>query len=1240
MAEGFKPTPAQLDAMRAHGGQITVSAAAGSGKTRVLVQRVIKFLTEDMIPADKLLILTFTNTAAAEMKTRISKAIDHLIADDPGNDFYRRQQLLLGCADICTIDSYCSRVVRENFFRLGISRDYRVGSDTELHELRRRIMSDIIEQFYRSGRDDDPEQQKLHEDFETLSLLLTDSKLDSDLETNLLLAYDKYCAHAFPDQWMDKCVSRYLPDQDINENECAKYLMHRLRNYFEKLRSTFENAQQYRAHIEEQYSLTKKKSYGAVLDAFDSYEYFLTGLEELYSEQELDISAAASIINDFSKVRISTGASKDMELKTAASLLGKFADIVENDIREYALFSDEMMKRGNEKTLPVIRCLKRVLEEFDTNFFRAKTEKGILDFSDLERLMLRMLYEKDEKSGEYVRTEFACELSKQYEQIMIDEYQDTNDIQESIFKAISRDEKNLFVVGDVKQSIYRFRNAEPGLFKARCEKGKLYDRDNPEFPALIVLDRNFRSRRGIIDGANYVFGLIMSEKSGQIEYDNTQRLAAGADYPEKSSSEPDTEIHYIEYKKAPSSDSDDESIDNLNIAEGIYCARLIKKMISEGMTVYDNGKTRPAGYGDFCILLRAVRNKAHIYSQQLEKAGIPSCTDTEYDLLDKYEIRAAVSYLRILSNPLSDVDMAAALMCPVFGFTPDELAELKEQKGRRYYKKLMGKSKDDDALGRKCLDFISLMRYFRTLAVTCPCDRLIELVFEKTGFVSAVSAMKDPQQRIGNLRRFIRFAADYENSTSGGLNGFVRHIRYLTETGSGINVRDSVPANAVRIMTIHHSKGLEFPICILAGSRTNKKSYFEKINFHPELGIGMRALEGENMLDYNTLQYTAIHAANEEEEKSEQMRVLYVAMTRAKEKLVVLSTFSSKSEYDENEEEEEICMEFRKYLYGIAEKCTLDERGRFTPYEIMSCQNYSDWLTMCLLVNGKQKRIREYIANETDTDAESLPVIENAPDIGFVYYKLKAEKADESELKESVQPSPEMLRQLEDIYDEESEIISARIPSKVSASMLAHRGIAPEYLAASRPAFARRGRVSPTERGTATHEFLQFADLKRLYELGADGSLEEEKQRIIDSGMMSAEQTELVIDKNISSFIRTPLFERMVNSLRLYREYRFTVRIPAALALANDKELRDKLKESGEEYSPVMQGAIDCIFEEDDGMVIVDYKTDAVKEAQELNRRYALQLRLYKEAAEMLFDKPVKQCYLYSLHCGEAVLAE
>ena len=363
-------------------------------------------------------------------------------------------------------------------------------------------------------------------------------------------------------------------------------------------------------------------------------------------------------------------------------------------------------------------------------------------------------------------------------------------------------------------------------------------------------------------------------------------------------------------------------------------------------------------------------------------------------------------------------------------------------------------------------------------------------------------------------------------------------------------------------------------------------------------------------------------------------------MTRAKEKLVVLSTFSSKSEYDENEEEEEICMEFRKYLYGIAEKCTLDERGRFTPYEIMSCQNYSDWLTMCLLVNGKQKRIREYIADETDTDAESLPVIENAPDIGFVYYKLKAEKADESELKESVQPSPEMLRQLEDIYDEESEIISARIPSKVSASMLAHRGIAPEYLAASRPAFARKGRVSPTERGTATHEFLQFADLKRLYELGADGSLEEEKQRIIDSGMMSAEQTELVIDKNISSFIRTPLFERMVNSLRLYREYRFTVRIPAALALANDKELRDKLKESGEEYSPVMQGAIDCIFEEDDGMVIVDYKTDAVKEAQELNRRYALQLRLYKEAAEMLFDKPVKQCYLYSLHCGEAVLAE
>ncbi len=1225
----FEPTRSQRNAINAQGGQITVSAAAGSGKTRVLVQRVIRLLTEKQIPADRLLILTFTNTAAAEMKSRISRAIDKLISEEPSNDFYRRQQLLLGSADICTIDSFCSSIVRENFFRLGISRDYRIGNETELHELRRRLMSDLIEKYYRKTLENGT---TVETPFRTLSMLLTDTKLDTDLESQLLAAYDKYSAHAFPEKWIDMCISQYEPDADINDCISAKYLMKRLSSRVKKLRIIFDEASINRDDISIQYTLTKKKSYAAVMDAFDSYEFFLTELEELYSENELEVSSAAEIISGFSKVKISVGSSKDEQLKYTAAKLGEFASVVEKDMLEYGVFTQELYKEGNKKTLPVIKCLKEVLEEFDELFFAAKSEKGILDFHDLERLMLSMLYEKNSESGEYERSDFAKELSRRYYEIMIDEYQDTNDIQESIFKALSDNENNLFVVGDVKQSIYRFRDAQPKIFKSRCENSILYDEDSPQFPALIVLDRNFRSRSGIIDSVNHVFGLLMSEQAGEIEYDDTQRLSAGARYPERDDGEPDTEVHFISYNKSEDGE-EDRLIENSNRAEAIYCAEMIRKMISDGIQVSDGETMRKADYGDFCILLRAVKNKAHIYSEELENAGIPACTDTQYDLLEKYEIRAAIAYLKILNNPLSDVDMAAALLCPVSGFTPDELAELKSEKGKRYYKKILRKSEDNDELGKKCASFLGLMRYFRTFAVTAPCDKLISEIFEKTGYMCAVRAMHDSAQRVQNLRRFISFAADYESSTSAGLTGFVRHIRYLEETDSGIKVNDTAPVNAVRIMTIHHSKGLEFPICILAGTNTSKTATSERINYHPKYGIGMRAMDDESFLCYNTLQYTAIKAANSNEEKSEQMRVLYVAMTRAKEKLIILSSFSSESE----ETEDGISNTFKKYLCETAKRCCLDENGRIASYEVMSCKNYSDWITMCLLVSDNMQELRELAEREFKGE---IPEIAGSPEIKIVYGDNCRQGEQVKPAEKTVPSSDELLEELGEKFKAGKKVdVSTLIPSKVSASMLAHKGVAPEYVAVTRPSFARTERVSPTERGTATHEFLHYADFAALHdEISRTGEFENERQRIIELGMMTSQQSGLIIDNNIIGFVKTDLFDRMLKAIRLYREYRFTVNIPAKLAVVGEDisgTIQDDEMIAGE--TTVMQGAIDCIFEEEDGMIVVDYKTDRVKEASELAEKYGLQLRLYKEAAEKLFEKPVKQCYIFSLYNSEVI---
>ncbi|MBQ8135632.1 MAG: helicase-exonuclease AddAB subunit AddA [Clostridia bacterium] len=1235
----FEPTQAQKNAIEAEGGSIIVSAAAGSGKTRVLVQRVIRLLTEKMIPADRLLILTFTNTAAAEMKARISKAIDALIDEEPNNHFYRRQQLLLSSADICTIDSFCSKVVRENFFRFGISRDFRIGSGPELHELKRKIMSDVIEEYYQPPKEEDEAGTERFDSFGHLSLLLTGSKLDSDLEDQLLMVYDKYRAHAFPDLWFERCLSQYDPKLDINKNPSARYLMNEIKPYVRQLRMLYEEAYEYRGVIEQLNSQKSKKMYVSALDAFDSYEYFLSDVEELFAEDDLNIASLAGMISDFEKVKISTGASKEPEIIFVAKHLNGFADIVIKKMQGYAVFTEKIIKENNEKLYPVMACLAGLIKDFDQRFFAAKTDKSLLDFNDLERLVLELLYDKNSESGEYEKSGFAAEMAEKYYEIMVDEYQDTNDVQESIFKAISQNENNLFVVGDVKQSIYRFREAEPRLFQKRCAESTLYDENNPKFPALIVLDRNFRSRSGIIDSVNYVFDLLMSEKAGEIEYDETHRLTAGAVYPEISG-DVETELHIVEYAKASVSgqeNEDDEEDSGKVQTEAKYCAELIDRMIRDGVQVTENGTLRKAGYQDFCILLRSVKNTAHYYSEELENLGIPACTDTDFDLLECYEVRAALSFLKILNNPLSDIDMIASLMCPVFGFTPDELARLKGEKGRSYYKKILGFAGDeDDLFAKKCRDFVKIIRRFRNLSVTMPADKLLGAFYEETGFISVMNAMPGGGLRVQNLRRLLQFAAEYEAGTSGGLTGFVRHVKYLEETQSGIKVSDVVPANAVRIMTIHHSKGLEFPICILAGTNSPPKNDTSKIRFHSDLGIGIRAMDTDKLIRYNTIQFSAIDAANKNEEKSEMMRVLYVAMTRAKEKLIMISTINAGQT---NEEKEGISEKYARKLAGLAKQSQLTAEQKFDPTSVVNCTTYSDWLLMCALVNDTAVTLRQQLADSGYFDGESATV-RNAPK--WNYYCIGNGKSSpqykEEKIKADIDPGfAEFLRKR--FAEEEQSDISTLIPSKVSASMLAHKETSHIYVAASKPNFARGEKASPTERGTATHAFLQYADFHALKtEIDETGGFEAEKKRIVENQIMSPEQAELIIPENILAFTRTDLFRRMLNAEKLYKEYRFTVNIPGELAVPGNSELSQEPAKPHEKTESILQGAIDCIIEEKDGLVIVDYKTDRVKDPAELAGIYGLQLKLYKEAANMLFDKPVRECCIYSLHCGQAVI--
>ena len=1294
----FEPTQAQKQAINAAGGSITVSAAAGSGKTRVLVERVIQILKDGRSSADRLLILTFTNTAAAEMKTRISDAIEKLICEDPENENYRKQQILLGSADICTIDSFCSRIVKENFYRLGISRDFRIGSIPELYDMQMKLMSAMIDERYDIPAKDSVTEEEYEnavrsaESFSLLGMILTNAKSDSGLEDSLHSLYEKYIAHAFPEDWMNKCISMYDPSVGLNGNNAAEYMFSRKKGdiaaALEEASGILKEALAYKDDLEAEKKARESKKpvkpvtvFNNILGKYDLYSDYLETAIDMIGKDKVDIEAFSDLTDALEQKSISYGSSKDENVISSAKLMNSLIKIINDEVRPNVQFTPEIFRRNNELLYPVMKELGAFLKEFSDRYFVAKCEKNILDFHDLEALMLRLLYDKD-ADGNIIITPFAAEMSSQYDEIMVDEYQDTNDIQESIFKAISRDDSNLFVVGDVKQSIYRFRDAKPELFNSRCSSSTLYSETEKKFPALIILDQNFRSRKSIIDSVNYVFGLLMSKASGDIEYDSMHRLTASADYPASSNTE--TELHIIEYKKPvrsggdDASDTDDEDDDvNKEETEAIYCAALIRKMIDQGYQVKDkkSGCMRRAVPGDFCILLRAVRNRAFLYANELEKLDIPSYTDTEFDLLSRYEVRAAVSYLKIMNNPLSETDMLAALLCPTTGFTPDDLVELKKVPGRCYYKKLLciylsGKKEDEksegqdaesinkekrefiESLREKYRPFTELLNDLRTAAITMPVDKLLMYFFEKTGFMSVMRAMPDGENRIINLRRLLHYAESYESSASGGLTGFIRHIRSLEENSGGIKVSDSAMPDAVRIMTIHHSKGLEFPVCILAATNSKGKDDKSNINYHSGFGFGCRIIDDEKLLKFDSLQYAAVKTAVTEEEKSEMLRVLYVAMTRPKEKLIILSTVNcSDDNKDVPKDADDGKTAYNKYLAVLAGKVSYDPSvGRIDASTVRSCKTFSDMIIMCSLLNGSMQELRadagvvspdEY----SDEEATELPLLDcNTP--WKYHHCADAEEFSEvirrlhrkQELKEEMSEKEDtaFTEFLKSRFAPKKMDLSTKIPTKVSASTLAHS--ANLYaVALSEPSFAKTDAPSGTERGTSFHKFLQHCDLSALkHEIETTGSFEMEKSRIKNEGLMSEKQISMISDEIIKSFTADKLCERMINARALYPEYQFTVEIPGKLALKDEVD-EEALAHSDTECNTILQGAMDCVMEEDDGIVIIDYKSDRVNDAAKLADIYGIQLKLYAEAAKQLFDKPVKGCIIYSLHKGCSV---
>lgn len=1205
----IKFTDEQQNAIDASGGSVLVSAAAGSGKTRVLVNRVIKRMTdpENAIPADRMLIMTFTKASAEEMKTRIAREIENRLVcqpDSPDRDFLLRQQVLLSRADISTVHGFCSKIIRENFYLLDISRDFRIGEDTEMEVIKHRLMSDIIEEKYSEKNDA----------FMLLSEIVSSSKNDKELENTLLFVYEKAIAHPFPEEWLDGAAAMYDPQVKMSDSIFARIIFDRLSSPRDFIKSQLDKASDL-ISLYPDFQKSNKTS------ADTAYIKYCEIYKRLYSAvDDNDLEEIKNVFAEYKKpvFKKPTGKAVKVSDDECKKLHGCFdsIDSIFGDKGEFSLlfrFTDEIYQKNNKQLYPVVCCIRNIILDFIKRYYQIKNEHNVFDYSDLEHLMIKLLYKRDGE-GVLSKTNFAYGLSDCYDEIMVDEYQDTNDIQEMIFNAVSKNQNNIFVVGDVKQSIYKFREAVPQIFTSRRAGCIKYDKNNPKFPAKIILDKNFRSREGIIDSINFTFENVMSKRVGEIDYNEEERLTFGADkYPQ--SDEIPAEIHIIENNQTSSYSENEEDDDELTMyqLEAMHISDIINDMIEKKVMISDDGIQRPVTYGDFSILMRNTSTHAQIYSAVLNNSGIPAYNAKPNSLFGCYEVNTVLSFLKSVDNPLNDIAILSLMLCPVFGFTSDEMAQLKTSSDEKHiYNCIISYINNEtvnpeNMIYKKCIKFYSVLAEFRRLAVTVPTDRLLDTFLEKTGFLSAVCAMKNGNIRMKNIRKFMHFIKNCENCGRKGLTSFIRYISRLEENGTEVKASDLVPANSVKIMTIHSSKGLEFPICILAATNAKGNSDKNDIICHSHYGIGINCIDRKNMVKFYSFQRAVISSEKKREEKSEEMRILYVAMTRAKEKLIVVSTIKPTAK--EN---------YSAKLNKIAQKIVIENNSKISEYSAESAATLSDWLIMTALVHPSMSELRK------DANAENLPILPCKAKWKYVHVTEFENKSAKNESQEHIPFVDEKLIELmkERFLQKYRYEKRTLVPSKVSASGLAHKYSKEDYIASTVPAFAKKNKITAADRGTATHKLLQLADLDNLSE-----NFEEEREKLVIGGYMTREEADAIRIKDVRNFVESKLFKRMSNSLNLKKEYRFTVNISA-----NDVDEKLDCDDN-----VILQGAIDCIFEENDGIVIVDYKTDRIKDINELAEKYRKQLELYKNAAEQLSDKKVKECIIYSLYIGEDI---
>ena len=1234
-------TDDQWKAIMATGQDILVAAAAGSGKTAVLVERIIQKITnpENPVDVDELLVVTFTNASAAEMKHRIGQALEEAVNQQPNSSHLRKQLSLLNRASISTLHSFCLEVIRKFYYLIDIDPAFRIADDTEGTLLREEVLDELFEEEY--GKEGNERFYQLVETF-------SNDRSDAELQDLVNHLYFFSQSHPNPELWLDRLTEMY----DVNEEGSIDELPFVGTLKFE-IGLQLESARQL---LQEGLELTKKP--GGPAPRAENFLNDLEMVEGLLAVKDSwqDLYEKFQTVS-FGKLKTCRGSDYDKSIVEESKIIrDQVKSIILKLKDDYFARNPRYYLRDMKEMKDVVETLAALVKTFMARYQEKKREKGIVDFSDLEHYCLSILTES-EIEGERVPSEAALYYQHHFKEVLVDEYQDINLVQEAILRLVSRGperEGNLFMVGDVKQSIYRFRLAEPNLF---LEKYRRFTADGEESGLKIDLSKNFRSRYEVLAGTNFLFKQIMGAKVGEIEYDEQAELVKGSSYPEEEEYPVEVILMDQGNKQERSASSEEEAAGNLFEEEDLeqsqiearWMARKMKELISERKRIFDpkTNSYRPIQYRDIVILLRSMPWAPEIM-EEFKNAGIPVYANLSAGYFNATEITIMMSLLKVIDNPYQDIPLASVLRSPIVNCSEDELARIRlHSKKGSFYDAMKAfiqavPNSSDEELHEKVSLFANQLPKWRSQARTGSLSKLIWQLYRDTGFYEFVGGLPGGKQRQANLRALYDRAHQYESTSFRGLFRFLRFIERMNERGDDLGAARALSEqeDVVRIMTIHASKGLEFPVVFVAG--LGRKFNFMDLNksylMDKEYGFACSYVNVEKRISYPTIIQMAFKRKKRLQLIAEEMRVLYVALTRAKEKLYLVGSLKNA---------EKAISSWKKAL-----NCS---DWLLNEYERANAVHYLDWIGPALIRHKDAVLLHGVEAEDSTVRKE----IWHHPSKWVVHLYHK----DEFKEKETNEKSQEEIGWAERVEKGQivpfessfrEEIIerlkwkypfadSVRLRSKQTVSELKRLYEIPDETAGTdliqrhekpifdRPKFMQEKQLTPAEIGTAMHAVMQHIPLSAAPTKESIVELVAQLQR---KELITVEQAEAIRIEEILGFFETSVGKRLIHADRIWRELPFSMAIQA-------NELSDKWNQA--EESILVQGIIDCLFEENGQLVLLDYKTDRIdhlvkggsKELQRvLENRYRTQMALYTRAVEQILKRPLSEAYLYFFDGG------